>query len=95
MLGSITARTSEAAKLEREKKELQENLKKMEEERDNMDEDNSRLSGQIELLKKQLTDLNRNNLEEKEVERTEPTSVPVVGEVDSSPILKRWMRTNV
>ena len=83
LLGSLNARTSEANKFEREKEELQENLKKMEEERDNLDEDNSRLSGQIKLLKKQLIDFNRNNLEEKEVERTEPTSVPVVGVVDS------------
>ena len=63
------------------KSELQENLKKMEEERDS-DDDNTRLNGQIELLKKEWTeitsDFNRNNVEEKDVERTEPTSVPVV-----------------
>ena len=49
----------------------------MEEERDSMDEDNTKLSKEIELLKKQLTEseINKKSAQEKEAEGTEPTSV--------------------
>ena len=77
LLGSLSARFTEAAKLEREKEELRESLRKMEEERDSMDEDNTKLSREIKLLERQLTDVNRNKTQEKEVQTT------AIGEVVS------------
>ena len=84
LLGALNARATEAFRLEREEEELRKKLKNMEEERDSLDEDKTRLSGQVELLKKQLTEIksdnnNKNNAQEKDAERTEP-SVPVTGD---------------
>ena len=73
----LAALTTEVNKLGGEKEELRENLQNMEDERDSMDEDNTKLSKEIELLKKQLTEseINKKSAQEKEAEGTEPTSV--------------------